>query len=335
MRFSIIVPIYKVEEFLEVCVDSLLAQEYPDFEVILVDDGSPDGCPQICDAYKEKDGRVKVVHKENGGLSDARNAGIREATGDYLMFVDSDDFLSGPEVLSTIANVIAQTGATIIQYGRQNYLNQDRHFVPPRKRDLARLNGQSGQEALRELVKLDELMISACSIAISAAFLREHQGYFTKNIKSEDLEWAIRLYVHNPQWAFCDEHFYIYRMQRTGSITLSIDYRHLCDYCWIIDKNIKLIEQQAGENTEALMSYMMYHVLIGCALCYRVELSKQQKKEILGKLKQFCKGRMNRYAMGKKTQMGSLCYRIGGFRFMARVVGFYLNSRRRKKKGRK
>ena len=83
---SVIVPIYKVEKYLNKCVDSIINQSYKNLEIILVDDGSPDKCGEICDKYAEKDSRVKVIHKENGGLSDARNAGIDIAKGDYLLF---------------------------------------------------------------------------------------------------------------------------------------------------------------------------------------------------------------------------------------------------------
>lgn len=90
---SIVVPIYKVEKYLNKCVDSILGQTFTDFELILVDDGSPDRCGEICDYYEKKDKRVKVIHKENGGLSSARNAGINVAIGEYIGFVDSDDYI--------------------------------------------------------------------------------------------------------------------------------------------------------------------------------------------------------------------------------------------------
>ena len=90
---SVIVPVYNVERYLRHCVNSILIQTYHNLEVILVDDGSPDNCPKICDEYAKADARVKVIHKNNGGLSDARNIGMQAASGDYLMFVDSDDWL--------------------------------------------------------------------------------------------------------------------------------------------------------------------------------------------------------------------------------------------------
>ncbi len=92
-KISVIVPIYNVEPYLEKCIDSILNQTYQNLEIILVDDGSPDKCPAICDEYAKKDARIKVIHKENGGLSSARNAGLDVATGEYIAFVDSDDYL--------------------------------------------------------------------------------------------------------------------------------------------------------------------------------------------------------------------------------------------------
>ena len=91
---SVIIPIYNVEKYLARCVDSIVNQTYKNLEIILVDDGSPDLCPQMCDDYAEKESRIKVVHKKNGGLSDARNAGMAVATGEYISFIDSDDYVS-------------------------------------------------------------------------------------------------------------------------------------------------------------------------------------------------------------------------------------------------
>lgn len=98
MRFSLIVPIYNVKPYLNKCLDSILAQTYPDFEAILVDDGSTDGCAEICDAYAARDKRFKVIHKKNGGLVSARNAGLLAAQGDYVSYVDGDDWTK-PDML--------------------------------------------------------------------------------------------------------------------------------------------------------------------------------------------------------------------------------------------
>lgn len=92
-KVSIVVPIYKVEKYIDRCLDSLLNQTLKDIEIILVDDGSPDNCPKICDEYVQKDARVRVIHKQNEGLGYARNSGMDVAAGEYIAFVDSDDFV--------------------------------------------------------------------------------------------------------------------------------------------------------------------------------------------------------------------------------------------------
>ena len=106
---SVIIPVYKVEAYLAACVESVLAQTYQNFELILVDDGSPDNCPQMCDAFATRDSRIRVIHKENGGLSSARNAGIDIARGEYLAFLDSDDLWS-PLFLERLYRAIQETG---------------------------------------------------------------------------------------------------------------------------------------------------------------------------------------------------------------------------------
>lgn len=97
-EISIIVPVYQVEKYLNECIDSILAQTFTDFELILVDDGSPDNCPALCDAAAKRDSRVRVIHKQNGGVSTARNAGLDAAQGNWIAFVDSDDTVE-PEYL--------------------------------------------------------------------------------------------------------------------------------------------------------------------------------------------------------------------------------------------
>ena len=95
---SVIIPVYNVEKYINRCVDSVIHQSYTNLEIILVDDGSPDNCPTICDNYSKQDSRIKVIHKKNGGLSDARNVGIEHSKGKYITFIDSDDYISNDYV---------------------------------------------------------------------------------------------------------------------------------------------------------------------------------------------------------------------------------------------
>lgn len=110
---SIVVPVYNVEKYIHQCIDSILKQDFKDYELIIVDDGSPDNCPQICDEYSRKDARITVIHKENGGVSNARNTGIEHSNGKYIYFVDSDDWLE-PYSLKKLCDIALVTNADVV-----------------------------------------------------------------------------------------------------------------------------------------------------------------------------------------------------------------------------
>ena len=327
LKFSIIVPIYKVEDCIHQCVDSILSQNFDDYELLLVDDGSPDRCPAICDEYAEKDKHVKVIHKPNGGASDARNVGIKEAVGEYLVFIDSDDYWDRTDVLEKMNDVFVSTKADVIQYGFKNYFDIDNKIVPSYRAKLASYNGSSTRDILTTLVETGSLKIAAWAMSISRKFIVENNIYFVKGKKTEDLEWAIHLYTHEPKWAFIDKSFYVYRTQRAGSVTANIDYNHLCDYCWMLEKSLEHINKCDEQVKNPLMSYLMYQMLIASALVYKVNLSKKQRKEIVSRIKAICKGNVTKYTLNKKVKLASYVYRVGGYSLMARALGFYLNNR--------
>lgn len=110
VKVSVIVPIYKIERYLHQCVDSIIAQTFTDFELLLIDDGSPDGCPAICDEYAQKDARIRVFHKPNGGLTSARNHGLDNAKGDWIMHIDGDDWIE-PTYIEELYNAAIKNDA--------------------------------------------------------------------------------------------------------------------------------------------------------------------------------------------------------------------------------
>ena len=132
MRFSIIVPIYKVEKYLSQCIESILSQTYENFELILVDDGSPDSCPNICDEYAKKDDRVRVIHKKNGGLVSARKAGLEIAQGDYVCFVDGDDFIID-SMLATFDGILSKEEYDVVCAEYSKYYD-DTYIVHEKQR---------------------------------------------------------------------------------------------------------------------------------------------------------------------------------------------------------
>ena len=132
---SVIVSIYKVEKYLRRCVDSILNQSYTDFELLLIDDGSPDDCPQICDEYARQDDRVRVFHKPNGGLSDARNFGIDRMKGDYVSFIDSDDYV-GPDYLRILMDLIKEYAVPVAAVTHLCVFNGETSFVSSNDKEM-------------------------------------------------------------------------------------------------------------------------------------------------------------------------------------------------------
>lgn len=144
---SVIVPVYKVEQYLDRCVESIVSQTYHNLEIILVDDGSPDRCPELCDQWAKRDTRIKVIHKENGGAADARNIGIRVATGEYLAFVDSDDYIER-EMYETMLAAMGRTDSGIACCGR--YVVRGSLQIP--KHCMDRETVFTAVDALREML---------------------------------------------------------------------------------------------------------------------------------------------------------------------------------------
>ncbi len=208
---SVIVPIYKVEPYLDRCVQSIVEQTFKNLEIILVDDGSPDACPAMCDAWAEKDSRIKVIHKENGGLSDARNAGLAVATGEYIGFIDSDDYIA-PEFLTELYDAMAQTGADIAECATA-YVDEDGNIL--RQRNVAPVAQMDKLEALRRLVLEDGIYQTVWNKLYRRAVI--NGILFEKGKYHEDDFWTYQVFDRMEKLAVVDRPMYYY-LQRAGSI---------------------------------------------------------------------------------------------------------------------
>lgn len=218
MKLSIIVPVYGVAKYLRKCIDSLLSQDFKDCEIILVDDGSPDECPQICDDYAEKYTNIKAIHQENAGLSEARNTGIRAAKGEYIMYVDSDDYLE-PNVLGALMEQIEHDQLDVLRFRMQNVKEDGEVFIPHEgmKSDF---NDYSNTPT-DGLLFLNERMWVQC-YAVQFIIRRELalQELFTPGIYFEDTDWTPRMLLQAKRVASSEIIAYNY-LWREGSITLS------------------------------------------------------------------------------------------------------------------
>ena len=210
---SIIVPVYQVENYIRQCIDSILVQTFTDFELILVDDGSKDKSGQICDEYAVLDQRVKVIHKENGGLSDARNCGMDQAVGNYFMFVDSDDYIA-PTMLEYLYKALMNKEADIAVCNFLHFFEEDR------KRDFS-TNIQSEVLSGAEIFysRKNERVYGIWTVAWNKLYKRETLGNvrFRFGKYHEDEFWANDIYQLDIKIVTIPECLYYYR-QRDNSI---------------------------------------------------------------------------------------------------------------------
>lgn len=322
MELSVIIPIYKTEEFLTECVDSILDKADEDVEVVLVDDGSPDGCPGICDRYAEKDTRVRVVHKENGGLSSARNAGLAVAKGRYVTFVDSDDQIF-PDSLPEILTWIRTAGADMC------FLRAFKLFADGTMRDLgenidgSQLRAKSREEAIRHLASRSKYPGSAWAKVFRRDFLIENDLHFPYDRRySEDLGFIRDCVLRAESFDALDVPYYQYRQGRTGSITQQIKAKNFNDLLQFITESAeKLTENRKAKDpvNGLIMSFVAYEYSI--LLYGYTRIPKEDKKAALAAMKPYAW--TLRYAVTKKGRLVFLACRLLGVRFAAFLMKQY------------
>ena len=220
-KISVITPVYNVEKFLNKCVDSILAQTFSDFELFIVDDGSPDSCGKIADEYAKKDSRVRVIHKENGGAPSARNAGILQAKGEYFYFPDSDDWLE-PNYLEELYNCAVKTGAKLVISGFSMEYYENNKFqtykVEPTEKyfetkELLRSNLHNYFDNMMMAVPWNKLY--------KAEYIRENRILFP-NLKWDDLHFNMDVIKDIDSVAICSSSGYHFFRSRQGSETTTV-----------------------------------------------------------------------------------------------------------------
>lgn len=231
---SVIIPVYKVEKYLRQCVDSVLNQTYTDLEIILVDDGSPDRCGEICDAYAKKDTRVIVIHKENGGLSDARNAGMNIAQGEYIYFLDSDDYIK-PDAIECLVNIADKEHADIVFFSMESF-SEDEALPAWNIKIKRHYETLRGAETLKQRIKNKEWLPGAPLHFYKAEFLRSEHILFKKGIIYEDVPFSGIAYVRAQRVSMYDNPLYCYRIRKESTTTVQLSTRNLECYCICIEE---------------------------------------------------------------------------------------------------
>ena len=210
-KISVIVPVYKVEAFLDRCVQSIANQSYKNLEIILVDDGSPDNCPALCDAWAEKDGRIKVIHKANGGLSDARNAGMAIATGELMGFVDSDDWIT-PDMYQHLRDLLDADDSDIAACGVEMVWEDG---TPSRMLTRSGCCVLDQEEAMRAIIEESWLKQPVWYKLYKTALIRDIP--FPVGKYHEDVFWSYQAVTRAQKVSVSAKTGYYY-FQRSGSI---------------------------------------------------------------------------------------------------------------------
>ncbi len=288
MKISFVVPVYNVERYLRQCVESITKQDYRDIEVILVDDGSPDGCPALCDELARDDNRIKVIHQPHGGLSNARNSSIRYVTGEYLMYVDSDDYLLCDEgFFDRLVELVRKNNyPDYLCLNRIDYYSERKMvYLKPYDDELFKIKDRDS--LIKYFVQSGHLPTNACTKFLKVSFLQETNLTFLDGVVSEDNPWFIDLLDKAETFLFVNEYCYCYRLLRPGSITSTYNLFYFGSQIKIIEYYLhRMCNMRFKEESK---QYLLSN--IGAKFCSNLmriyKLPKSVRKDKWKELKQY------------------------------------------------
>lgn len=322
---SVIIPIYNVEKYLRQCIDSVIQQHIEDMELILVDDGSPDKCPDICNEYAHNYSFIKVIHKKNGGLSDARNRGLKEANGQYVIFMDSDDWWNpNVSVQKMLEYVQGNPSIDMLLFTSYDYIEGEGYFQRNEHQRFDQIDVSSVKKFYQSLLENGNMEVAAYTKILKREFLIENELYFKLNLLSEDNEWIIRLYRVLSNVEIVNKPLYIYRVGREDSISNTIKKKNILDLLSIVKESIDYYSKNDNAIKEQELCFASY--LWFCALGLANRLSKKELAEVKPLFKSTSSVCL--YSNSKKTKLCNSVYRIFGFTITVKILGFYLKRKK-------
>ena len=323
---SVIIPIYRVENYLERCVLSVLNQDYRDIEVILVDDGSPDRCPLICDELAKTDDRIVVIHKSNGGLSSARNKGIEYAKGRYLAFLDSDDQWAAGK-LNEVMHSVKQADSDILILNSINLYDDGtlmKTECPPYMKPGVTIYPIN--EIYEHLIKNGNLQEQAGAHIVKRDFILKNSLYFEEGLLGEDTEWMLRALRLVQIVAVSDIYLQIYTSGRPGAITRTTTTKNVQHLIDIINKSIAFYNLHPNSS---LRKYELAH----CSYLWSTALGlfsyvAQEDKHLIKSYLMKIKKQLDIYSHPKSKLVG-LVYKIFGFDLTSMLLAEYIKLHRK------
>ena len=277
MRFSIIVPVYNVENYLEECLNSIVLQNFNDYEVILVDDGSIDNSAKICQKYNIKYDQIKYINKINGGLSSARNEGLLNSKGEYIIFIDSDDFWKGKNILFDLNEIIKNEYPDVILHEETRYFSENDFFYENNIQKIRKKSNNFQKDCL-ELIYNEVYVASAWDKIVKREILINNNLFFPLNRKSEDIEWCAKLLVYINKYSLFKYSFYYYRQSNINSITNNIDDRHIIDVFQMIKISLETANKSSSLTQKVIENFLTIHYVVLIMNFYKI--SKEDRKKI-------------------------------------------------------
>ena len=228
---SVIVPVYNAEEYLRYCIDNIVSQTYRNIEIILINDGSTDTSPEICDEYAQQDERIKVISKENGGPSDARNVGLKAAKGEYICFCDSDDYFTAPDVIEALVTEAAGSDFDFLFYD-SDIMFEDGHKEKKNFRIRKKpYDDSTGPDMMRKLLNNNEFSHSVWLLFVRRATLEAIGLTFYKGLfVAEDAIFAVNLFLHSKSVRHVAKTLYCRRIRGDSITTVKSNVNHFIGY---------------------------------------------------------------------------------------------------------
>ena len=281
---SIVVPVYNVEKYIKKCIDSIINQTYQNLEIILVDDGSPDKCGEICEEYSKKDNRIKVIHKENGGVSDARNAGLEKATGEYIAFIDSDDYID-KNYISTLYNMCITNKAEIAQCSFKRVTDNQ---IANEKDVENKIVNMSGIEAIKNIFKENYIEYTVAWNKLYKKSLFDNIKY-PKGKLHEDEATTYKLFYEAKIVSVTNEKLYYYYIRQNSITNTKFSLRRL-DYIEELEEQLKFFNDRNEEDIYLEVYYRYARsLLLFYFKCKTIENSEQMQNELYSKYKESVK----------------------------------------------
>ena len=257
-RFSFIVPVYNVEKYIPQCIESILSQSFSDFEILLIDDGSTDNSGNICDEYAKKDNRITVLHGINKGLSEARNKGIDVAKGDYIIFLDSDDYWIGDK-LKFIAKKLEDSKSDLLVFNYEAFEETNNKTIVTNGINFEEVSNKllTGEAYLEEIIKTNNLYSwYAWLYVIKRDLIMDFNIRFKPGIKYEDVDLMYEIILKAKKVTVLDETIIRYRLSRQGAITANVKFRTEKDKLDVIKNNIiKVQKLNISEKLKTLLCH--------------------------------------------------------------------------------